>query len=95
MDNNNSLSEKWPPYKNQSTDIMQSPPQFKHSIRPDTLNVIEGKVRNTLEYSGTRDNFLSRTPMDQVVRSTVRFSRGSTFLMDLFSLTTILYPLSF
>ena len=32
------------------------------NAKPDTLNLIEEKVRNTLEHIGTGDNFLNRTP---------------------------------
>jgi hypothetical protein len=31
------------------------------SIKPDTLNLIEKKVRNNLEHIGTGNNFLYRT----------------------------------
>ena len=41
------------------------------NIKPDTLNLIEEKVRNTLEHIGTGDNFLNRTPMSQALRSTI------------------------
>jgi hypothetical protein len=30
-------------------------------IKPDMLNLIEGKVGNSLECTGTADNFLNRT----------------------------------
>jgi hypothetical protein len=30
------------------------------NIEPDTLTLIEGKVGNSLEYIGTRENFLNR-----------------------------------
>ena len=40
-------------------------------IKPDTLNLIEEKVRNTLELIGIGDNFLDRTPMAQVLRPTI------------------------
>ena len=32
------------------------------NIKPDTLNLIEEKVENSLECIGTGDNFLNRTP---------------------------------
>jgi hypothetical protein len=41
------------------------------NIKPDTLNLIEEKVGNTLKYIGTRDNFLNRTPTVQTLRSTM------------------------
>jgi hypothetical protein len=34
------------------------------NVKPDTLNLIEEKVRNSLEHIGPRENyFLNRTPM--------------------------------
>ena len=36
-----------------------------------TLNLIDEKVRNTLEPSGTRNNFLNRTQLAQALRSTI------------------------
>jgi hypothetical protein len=39
-----------------------------HNIKLDTLNLIEKKVGNTLECIGTRDSFLNRAPMSQVLR---------------------------
>jgi hypothetical protein len=42
-------------------------PQYK----PDTLNLIEEKVGNSLELIGTGDNFLNRTPSAQALRSTI------------------------
>jgi hypothetical protein len=41
------------------------------NIKTDTLNLIEQKVRDSLELMGTGDNFLNRTPMAQAVRSTI------------------------
>ena len=38
---------------------------------PDTLNYIEERVGNTLEYIGTGDNFLNRTTMTQVLKPTI------------------------
>jgi hypothetical protein len=32
------------------------------NIKPDTLNLIEEKVKNGIEYIGKRENFLNRTP---------------------------------
>ena len=37
------------------------------NIKPDTLNLLEEKVGNSFEYIGTGNNFLSRTPIAQVV----------------------------
>jgi hypothetical protein len=39
------------------------------NIKPDTLNLIEGKVGKSLELIGTGGNFLNRTPMAQTLRS--------------------------
>jgi hypothetical protein len=41
------------------------------NIKLDTLNLIEEKVRDTLEYIGTGDNFLNRTPMAQALQTTI------------------------
>ncbi|EGV93671.1 Retrovirus-related Pol polyprotein LINE-1 [Cricetulus griseus] len=35
------------------------------NINPDTMNLIEKRVRNSLECIGTGDNFLNRTPTAQ------------------------------
>jgi hypothetical protein len=40
-------------------------------IKPGTRNLIEQKVRNSLEPIGTGGNFLNRTPMTQALRSTI------------------------
>jgi hypothetical protein len=40
------------------------------NIKPNTLNIIQEKVENTLQYIGAGDNFLNRTPMVQALRST-------------------------
>jgi hypothetical protein len=37
-------------------------------LKPDTLNLIEEKVRKILELIGTGGNFLNRTPMDHTLR---------------------------
>jgi hypothetical protein len=42
------------------------------NIKPGTLNLIEEKVGKSLELIGTGGNFLNRTPMAQVLRSSVR-----------------------
>jgi hypothetical protein len=34
-----------------------------HNVKPDTLHLIEEKVRKSLELIGTGGNFLNRTPM--------------------------------
>ena len=39
--------------------------------KPDMLNLIEKKVRNSLEHIGRGENFLYRTPMTQALRSTI------------------------
>ena len=41
------------------------------NIKSDTLNMIEEKVGNSLEHTGKGDNFLNRTPMDQLLRLTI------------------------
>jgi hypothetical protein len=41
------------------------------NIKPDTLNLIEGKVGESLELIGTGEIFLNRTPMAQVLRSRI------------------------
>jgi hypothetical protein len=41
------------------------------NIKPNTLNLIEQKVGNSLELTGRGDNFLNRTPMAQALRSTI------------------------
>jgi hypothetical protein len=41
------------------------------NIKPETLNLIEEKVRNSLELIGTGENFLNRTPMAQALRSVI------------------------
>ncbi|KAL6059522.1 hypothetical protein STEG23_011195 [Scotinomys teguina] len=38
--------------------------------KPDTLNLIEEKVRNSLEFIGTGDNFLNRLPLVLTLKST-------------------------
>jgi hypothetical protein len=41
------------------------------SGKPNTLNLIEAKVENKLKCIGTGEKFLERTPMAQVIRSTI------------------------
>jgi hypothetical protein len=41
------------------------------NIKPDTLNLIEEKVGNSLEHIGTGDRFLKRTPVAQALTSTI------------------------
>ena len=41
------------------------------NINPATLNLIEEKVRNTLECIGTGDHFLNITPVVQILRATI------------------------
>jgi hypothetical protein len=38
-------------------------------IKPDTLKLIEEKLGKSLEYMGTRENFLNSTPMAYALRS--------------------------
>lgn len=40
-------------------------------IRTDTLKVTEGKVGDTLELTGTGEDFLNRTPLPQALRPTI------------------------
>jgi hypothetical protein len=40
-------------------------------IKPDTLNLIEGKVEKSLEHMGAGENFLNRTPMAYALRSRI------------------------
>ena len=45
---------------------------IKHfNVKPDTLTLIEEKVGNTLEHTGTGNNFMIRTTMAQDLRSTI------------------------
>ena len=39
------------------------------NIKPDTLNLIEEKVGKIIEFIGTGEIFLNRTPMTQALRS--------------------------
>ena len=41
------------------------------NIKPDTLNLIEKKVRSTLEHISTGDHFLNITPVAQTLRATI------------------------
>jgi hypothetical protein len=41
------------------------------NIKPDTLNLIEEKVRKSLELIGIPGNFINRTPMAHALRSTI------------------------
>ena len=41
------------------------------NIKPDTLNLIEEKVRMSLELIGTGISFLNRTPMANALRSRI------------------------
>ena len=42
-----------------------------HHINPDTLKLIEKKVRKSLEHMGTEEIFLNRTPTDYALRSRI------------------------
>ena len=58
------------PYLSPSTKLKSK--QIKElNIKPYTLNLIELKVRKSLELIGTGDNFLNRTPMAQVLTSRI------------------------
>jgi hypothetical protein len=39
------------------------------NIKPDTVNLIQEKLGNSLECIGTRENFLKRIPMTQALIS--------------------------
>jgi hypothetical protein len=41
------------------------------NIIPDTLNLTQEKLGNSLEHIGTGHNFLNRTPTAQALRSTI------------------------
>jgi hypothetical protein len=41
------------------------------NLKSDTLNLIEERVGNTVEHIGTGEYFLNRTPVAQVLRSTI------------------------
>jgi hypothetical protein len=41
------------------------------NIKPDTLNLIDEKVGNSLELIGTGGNFLSKTPMAHALPSKI------------------------
>jgi hypothetical protein len=41
------------------------------NVKPDTLNLIEEKVRKSLELIDTGENCLNRTPMAQALRSKI------------------------
>jgi hypothetical protein len=41
------------------------------NIKPNTLNLIEQKLENTLKLVGTEDNFLNKTPMAWALRSLI------------------------
>jgi hypothetical protein len=41
------------------------------NIKPDTLNLIEEKLGNTLEQIGTEDNYSNRIPMGQALRTNI------------------------
>lgn len=41
------------------------------NIKPDTLNLMEKKVRKSLELIGTGGNFLNKTPMAHTLRSRI------------------------
>jgi hypothetical protein len=40
----------------------------KHNIKSDRLNLIEEKLGNNLEHTGTEDSFLNKIPIAQVLR---------------------------
>ena len=48
------------------------------NIKPDTLNLIEEKVENNLEYIGTGDKFPNSTPKALVLRSTIDMVTNET-----------------
>ena len=40
-------------------------------IKPDTLNLIDEKMRKSLKHIAIGENFLNRTPMSQAPRSSI------------------------
>ena len=63
--------------KNANRSILVSLTKFKYKwindlhIKPDTLKLIEGKVRKSLKHMGTGEIFLNRIPMAQAVRTII------------------------
>jgi hypothetical protein len=49
------------------------------NIKPDTLNLIEGKVGKSLKHMGTGVNFLYRTPIASALRSRIGRQRQADF----------------
>jgi hypothetical protein len=47
-------------------------------IKPDTLKLIEEKVKKSLEHMGTREKFLNRTQIAYALRS----RRGSKYSLE-------------
>jgi hypothetical protein len=41
------------------------------NIKPETLNLIESQMKDSIVHIGTGDSFLNRTPMAQALRSTM------------------------
>ena len=44
---------------------------YEFHIKPDTLNLIEEKVGESLEYMGKKEIFLNRTPMSYALRTRI------------------------
>jgi hypothetical protein len=65
------------------------PKWFKNLNRkPDTLNLVEKKVGNSLELISTGDNFLNRTSMVQALRS--KIDKWDLMKLKIFSMTKII-----
>jgi hypothetical protein len=62
------LSRKNKTKQNKTTTTKQNK---NTNIKPDTLNLIEEKVGNSLEYMGTGGKFLNRTPIAYALRSRI------------------------
>ena len=58
-------------YLTQDDIVSFHPFACKIHITPDTLNLIEENMGNSLENIGTGSNFLNRTPMAQALRATI------------------------
>lgn len=50
------------------------------NIKPDTLNLLEEKVQNSLELIGTEKDFLNRTPLAQTLKLIINKWAKNTFI---------------
>ena len=48
-----------------------SPSELKFNMKPDTLNLIEENLGNSLDHIGTGVSFLNWTAIDQLLRLTI------------------------